>query len=278
MESPESVAGRMANLQSLPDAFVRVDAAVGNPTSSANDIADAITADQGMTTRVLKLANSSLYAFPSRVETVSQAVTIIGTRQIRDLALATAVVDLFGSIECEAISSRDFWLGAFSCGCLARGLALRRREPNAERHFVAGLLSSVGRLALFSELPSEAQAVVADNERGVLAHLAERERIGFDQGQLAAALITRWGLPRALADTMRYQYGEFGKATQPVEPAIVHVASFLLTAGSIGNFGERWVLPLDPSLLSVDVEGLELLVADAEESAADLVELIGGGA
>ncbi len=51
-----------------------------------------------MTAHLLKIANSPLYGFTSRIDTISRAVMVIGTRGLRDLALATSAVDVFSKI------------------------------------------------------------------------------------------------------------------------------------------------------------------------------------
>ncbi|MSP97925.1 MAG: HDOD domain-containing protein [Betaproteobacteria bacterium] len=61
------------------------------PISSSADIAKAVGRDPSFTLRLLRVANSALYRFPSPVETVSKAVSIIGTAQIRNLALSMSV-------------------------------------------------------------------------------------------------------------------------------------------------------------------------------------------
>ncbi|MFW5830563.1 MAG: HDOD domain-containing protein, partial [Planctomycetota bacterium] len=132
--SLDQVLAATGGLHSLPDSYQRVTAVVDHAAASAHDIAQTISQDQAMAARVLRLANSSLYAFPGHVDSVSRAVTIIGTRQIRDLALATAVMQLFAGVESELVSMPAFWLRSFACACFARQLAVQRREPNPERH------------------------------------------------------------------------------------------------------------------------------------------------
>lgn len=275
----DQLAATIRSLQSLPDAYQHIDQVVSLASSSAADIAEAVMRDQGTAARVLRLANSSLYAFPSRVEDISQAVTIIGTRQIRDLALAAAVLEMFGNLSVNELDPSDFWHHSCATACACRLLALRRHEPNAERHFVAGLLASVGRLALYSERPGPAATCVAANRAGTPLHLAEREQYGFDQAALGGALLERWGLPKSLVEAVRLQYGPLTTAHQPLEPALIHLSVWLASAMSFGNNGERMVPPLDTQawdLAGCPEASLEPLVDDIEQQAADLTEILTG--
>ncbi|TVR47390.1 MAG: HDOD domain-containing protein, partial [Planctomycetota bacterium] len=134
---------RVRSPMSLPDSFTRIDAVVRSPTSDARHIAEAVGMDQAMAARLLRLANSPLYGFSSRVDTITRAVAVIGTRQIRDLAMASAVLSLCNGMVCPGISATAFWTHSFAVASLARSLAAARRDPNPERYFLAGLLTTI---------------------------------------------------------------------------------------------------------------------------------------
>ncbi|MEE9275537.1 MAG: HDOD domain-containing protein, partial [bacterium] len=84
-----------SKVPSLPTIFLQINEAVNKPRSSMRDIARIISADQGLSARLLRIANSVFYGFPSKIDTISRAITIIGTKQLRDLALATTVIQMF---------------------------------------------------------------------------------------------------------------------------------------------------------------------------------------
>jgi len=89
---------------SPPTIFLRLNDAVNNPRCSVTDFGNIISEDQGLTARLLKISNSAFYGYPSKIETISQAVLIIGTQQLRDLTLATSVVRLFEGIPEDLIT------------------------------------------------------------------------------------------------------------------------------------------------------------------------------
>ena len=91
-------------IPSLPMIFTRIDEAVNNPRSSLADIGRIISEDSSLTARLLKIVNSAFYSFPSKIETISRAITVVGTQQLRDLALATSVMKLFQGISPDLIN------------------------------------------------------------------------------------------------------------------------------------------------------------------------------
>jgi HD-like signal output (HDOD) protein len=81
----------VGSLVTLPDVYLRISRLIDDPDTSAADIAKGISQDPSFTLRLLKIANSALYRFPSEVTTVTKAVSIIGTSQLRSLALSMSV-------------------------------------------------------------------------------------------------------------------------------------------------------------------------------------------
>ena len=77
------------DLGSPPHVVHRLNELVDDPRASIADIAEVIRTDPSLSARLLRLANSAFYSFPGRVDTVYRALTLIGTKQVRDLAFAT---------------------------------------------------------------------------------------------------------------------------------------------------------------------------------------------
>ena len=74
------------NIPSLPTVYFQLTEAINSPRTSIADISDIISSDSGMTARLLRLANSAFYGFPSEIDTINRALILIGTREVRDLA------------------------------------------------------------------------------------------------------------------------------------------------------------------------------------------------
>ena len=112
-------------LVTLPDVYIRINQLVENPDSTTADIASAVSRDPSFTVRLLRVANSPFYGFSTTVDTVPKAVSVIGTGQVRNLALATAVASAFAGLPNELVSMENFWRHSLFCALTARGLARR---------------------------------------------------------------------------------------------------------------------------------------------------------
>jgi putative nucleotidyltransferase with HDIG domain len=235
----------VVSVASLPGVFLRLSEVVSDPRTSAADVGRVIAEDPGLTARLLKLVNSAMYNFPSRIETVSHAISIVGTAQLQDLALATSVIRLFGSIPQGLVTMESFWRHSVACGVTARALASRRREANVERYFVAGLLHDIGRPIMYMQLPDQSLLAVtrSKEEKKPLVQI-EYELLGFDHSHVGAALLDMWKLPSSLKEAVAHHHHPERATRFPVETAVVHVSDLIANAMSLGSSGETGIPPL----------------------------------
>ena len=224
-ETPEELVSRTADLVSLPDIFIRLKAVVDDPESSMADVAKVVASDPALTARLLKIANSPYFGFPSQITTVARATSLLGTQQIHDLVLATTVTAAFSGIPSELISMQDFWSNSIRCGLLCRRLAQECNVLDSERLFVEGLLHDVGHLIMYQGLPEASAAALLESQRQHRPlFLVERELIGFDYAQVGSALMRSWHFPPGLIESVHYQNEPARAEAFPLEVAIMHIA------------------------------------------------------
>jgi HD-like signal output (HDOD) protein len=265
-EAAEIVRGAVS-LHSLPEVYQRLTRVIDHPRSCVADIAQVVSQDPGLTARLLGLVNSSFLGFPGRIESVSQAVSVVGTAQLQDLALATSVLRVFEGVPQELVDMDSFWRHALASGLLARLLAARRRDPNLERFFVAGLLHDVGSLVLYVQRPNQSRRCLRHAAGGeVPLHEAEAKVLGCDHAEVGRALLAAWHLPLALQDAVGSHHAPSVAFCFPGEAAVVHVADLMADALELGSNGERLVPPLDPEAwarLGIAISEIPAIVAEA---------------
>jgi len=246
-KKPETLLKGLVELSSLPFIYIKINDAVKNPRSSIKDISDIISGDPNLTTRLLRLVNSAFYGFPSKVETVSRALLMVGTQQMRDLALATSVMSLFKGIPGRLVSMESLWRHSVACGLAAGMLAtVRQSEANVERFFTAGIIHDIGRLVIYKKIPETAQEMIlrcrASKEP---LYLIEKEVLGFDHSDLGRMLAQSWNLPPSLAEVLAYHHFPQEAKQYPIETCVVHIADYIAHGMQLGNSGEHYLPPLD---------------------------------
>lgn len=246
--SARSLAAMVGTVPSLPAVFLRLTAVVDDPRSAIRDMEEVVYEDPALAGRLLRLANSAYFGFPGHVDSLSRAITLVGTRQLRDLALATSVLDLFTGVSSELVSMSSFWRHSVSCGLIARALATWRREANAEQFFVAGLLHDIGRLVLLLKASEPMIRALEQSRRDdVLLHAVERDMLGFDHATLGNELLQQWNLPPTICAAVGYHHMPMRAGANVPMAAVVHVADVMANAIAFGSSGMDAVPPLDES-------------------------------
>lgn len=241
---PQELIRTAPTLGSPPVVYQRLVEVLNDPRSGAHEVAAVIGQDTSLTARLLRLANSAYFAFNRPVDSVRQAVTLIGATHVRDIALATSVTSYFKSVPADLINLEEFWKHSLAVGIGARMLAGQRRETNVERFFVAGMLHDVGRLILYVQAPDHARTILnhAQNHECLL-YEAEMELGGFDHGTVGGILMEKWNMSESLIECVSLHHRPQEATRFPVETATIHLADLIANALRLGRSGERMVPP-----------------------------------
>ena len=232
----DALVRQVRDLPALPAAVLRVMQIADDPKASAPDVARALTSDQALAARVLKLANSAFYGASRRISTVSEAVVILGLRTTRNLAMATSCEEMMArEVSGYAMQRGALWRHSLACGSAAQALAKRAHIRGVEEAFVAGLLHDIGKVIL-STYQREKFALVLRRtlERGIPYSEAEQEIFGFDHAEAGARLLERWNLPSSLVSAVRFHHKPLEAPDSSPLPALVHVADAICLTLGIG--------------------------------------------
>jgi HD-like signal output (HDOD) protein len=234
------------SLPEIPSIVFELNEVIANPLSSADQMAQVINKSPALTAMLLRIVNSSFYGLPSRVDRVSLAVTLIGTRELSALALGISIMSVFKSIPSHVLNMQSFLQHSLACGVVSRLLAASKNMRQTEQMFTSGLLHDLGRLIMFIYFPDNALDVLRRAaEEPVCLFAAERRHMGCHHAHIGRYLLNQWRLPLILENTVCFHH-EPDEAPDPVPAAIVHVADILVNALGIGTSGERLVPPLSP--------------------------------
>lgn len=273
----------VGGLVTLPDVFIRINKLVEDPNSNMADIAEAVGQDPSFTVRLLRVANSSFYGFSSTIDTVAKAVSLIGTSQIRSLALATSVASSFEGLPNTLVSMEHFWRHSLYCALAARILAKQARKCDPDAVFTAALLHDIGQLVIFNRMPQlakEALLLVLDSADELPVYLAERQIMEFDHAQVGGELARQWKLPPMLEECIEFHHDISAAQRFPREVALVHIANILALMAEVRTLNTDDVSPIDPQAwevlgLNAD-EVIQLTVETAQEEIAEAEKLFIG--
>lgn len=245
--SPEALARRECRLASFPDIYFQIMDVLNNPRSSITHAAEVVSKDTSLTAKLLRVVNSPFYGFPSRVDSIQRAVTMVGANELSLLALGVSVVQYFQDIPANLIDMKRFWKHSIATGVFARLLAGLKPELQEERFFLGGMIHDIGRLILLKNYPRlSAKTLAVACAKPCHIFEAEREVLGFDHAAVAGALLLAWKFPEGLARMVSLHHPD-ENPDQPDNPdaAIIHLADVMARAYSVQTLDPAFIPPLD---------------------------------
>lgn len=226
-------------LPETPGIILDLNKVLEDPKSSMNDVADIVNRSPSLTALMLKMANSAFYGFVSKIDTISRAVSLIGSREIGSLLMAVTGMRLFSNIPADLIDMSAFIRHSLSCGILSRILAAQKNLISTERLFVAGLLHDIGRLVLYKYFPEQARLILsAAKKTGTSLYEVEKACLGITHEQIAGYLIRKWQLPIPLVKSIAFHHSP-NRYPDSIAADIVHFADIAVNALGLGHSGEH---------------------------------------
>ena len=270
----ERIVTSVLKVAALPEVALKFSEAIKDPLTSNQDLENIVSEDSALAAKVLMIANSALFNFPSKIDTISNAISIIGHKQLSEIILSCSIVAMFKDIPQDVIDMEQFWRHSIAVATAARIVASSRREQNVEKYFTAGLLHDIGKLIIFVEAPKYALEVLKQcDEKKELMHKIEKEVLGFDHARIGAMLLKKWKLPDEVVAAVYYHHMPTLSAGNIIAPAIIHISDILAHALQFGTSGEKFIptlyekawksLALEVEIVSPVLEQLNVQHAEA---------------
>lgn len=188
----------------LSDSFIRIKQLIDDEASTIDDIADVILLDPALAATILKLANSSFFNYPGKIDTISKAVLVLGITEVYNLVIAYFTTKAFKGVNAEPEFLESFWESSVDCALIIKYLGFHLKVPNAERLFILGLMHNLGELVMQQFAPDQMAKIsqLAPNE---LPWIKQRDVFGFSFADCTGELLKLWQLPYSLIEPIRFQ-------------------------------------------------------------------------
>jgi putative nucleotidyltransferase with HDIG domain len=223
IEASSSLAATTAlvtGLKPFPAAAQRVLRMSRDPDGKIGDMCRVIESDPGLLTRVLRVANSALYAPTRPVTSAENAIVRLGMRNVAQIVVALVATGMFSDVDEYGATIRAHCVGV---SVLVRRLAVEVKAIAPEDVFLCGLLHDIGKLLALQSKELDYRAIdEASPGFSDESPLIERRKVGWDHAVLGAHVIEQWQLPRsiAVAVALHHQpgraYAEGGEVAQSV--------------------------------------------------------------
>lgn len=216
------------NLPTLPETYQKLTAELGKADVSMSRIGAIVSRDVAITAKLLQVANSAIFGLRTPVESVVQALNMIGLENVRGIVLAAGAFQIQVTATIPGYHPHEIYGRAVNVGTKSRFIAysfgLRRQE--VDDALTAGLLHDVGKLILLTNFVSEFEkSLQKSKQESITLHRAQEQILGADDAIIGAYLLSTWGLPTPIVDAVAYHYtpSKSGSATIDANAA-VHLA------------------------------------------------------
>ncbi|WP_027357935.1 HDOD domain-containing protein [Desulforegula conservatrix] len=234
MKSVESLISEIKNLKPFPKIAQQLLERIEDPNSSSEDIAELILYDPAITANLLRVCNSAFFSLPRKIESVHEAVNILGMNHIVDLVMVKFGSENFKtSQEGYGLHEGELWRHAVSSALISKDLAARMKIEGAHSIFTASLLKDLGKVVLdrFAANAFEKIYNTAKN-KGISFRDAEKAIIGIDHAEIAGLIAESWGFPPKLVKMIRNHHSP--KDCEGPEAAIIYMADCICMMMGIG--------------------------------------------
>lgn len=262
----EQVIKGVQQVPSLSAVVLEVLASFDREDIEIADLVQKLGQDQGLTARVLRVANSPFYGISSKVGSVGEAVVVLGFHNVRSLVAAAGIINQFPVSEGKGLDRLALWQHGIGTAVCAQVLAKALGRDQALA-FTAGLLHDIGRLVLDAYFHEDFKAAMvhctAEDSTLLDAELAV---LGMEHAQVGFELARRWKFPVSIQQAIRDHHQP--EREQAALTDLVHTANVLCHALDIGNAGYEMVPPLSSSAwtrLGLDWEKMPAQMAEIEQ-------------
>ncbi len=227
MAAPDTVApaslgkvrAHILRMAGLSTTAIKVLRTCNEPNACANDLNRVISLDPVLTGRVLQLINSAYYSLPSKVNSLTRAIILLGINTVKNVVLSFAIFQSFSQRDAfRAFTADQFWTHSLCTAAAAKLLAAGRGVPLSEREefFVAGLMHDIGKIPLNHLFPEAyREAVLNSQNSGQGMRCEENASIGVDHCRVGHMIARKWQLSPALTAALSEHHTPSETAAEP---------------------------------------------------------------
>jgi putative nucleotidyltransferase with HDIG domain len=194
------------SLPQFPENILMVQKLINDPKSEMTDIARQISMDPSFTADLLKIVNSAQYMLTKKVDSISEAVKMVGIRGIKNLMFSYGAEKVLGT---ESDDKKELWDHSYKTAFYAFNLVKNfRKDPNLlDDAYVGGILHDMGKI-VFANVHPDLLDKIRDfsAEKGLPPSLFEDLSAGMNHAEIGALIAEKWNFPENLVSAIRFHH------------------------------------------------------------------------
>ncbi len=237
MSAIQELIKEIKNLSPIPQIANQIMSIVENPKASLSDVADIIVYDPMTTANILRTCNSAYFGMTRKVESVHEAVTLIGLDQIVDLVLLkSGAENLKKEQHGYGLDEGDLWRYSVASALIAKNLAEKKNLATTHMVFTAALLKDIGKVIL-NRFVADAFPKIQElvQSEGYSFREAEKKVIGVDHSELGGLVASNWKFSQKMVYIIQNHHLADKQAREDIETCIVYLSDIICMMMGIGG-------------------------------------------
>ena len=257
-------------LPPMPQVVIKTQELIEDSNADAKKIAETIETDQGIATKVLKVANSSYYGMSGKISSISHASVVLGHKVLGEVVtLAGAEGILNGKLPGYGYDSKDLWKHSLAAAFGAKIISNSKNPDLTKEAHMAGLIHDVGKIILDPYIVEKKEKIESfmENEEKTFFE-AESHYFGFTHADIASEICNKWNFPEAINFAIKYHH-QPGNSDGNELSYILHMADYIACLSGIGYDDDDILYELEEGTmdyLSMTNEGMSEMVLKVTES------------
>ena len=263
----------LKNLPTLPHILLKLIEACNQDSGNSKELSRIIEKDPSLSIKILRMVNSAYYGLPHKVASIRQAVTILGTNAIRNIAVCTSVHEVFNHRKESAdFNLKLFWWHSLKCAVLSNLIAKKITYSHPDEAFLSGLLHDIGRMVLWINSPERYAALWKACKDKPNLLLDGEIRLIATHCEIGAWLLHQWKLPTSIADAISCHHESKSKILKaPLLVQIVYVANALCQEFN-GRAEEAFKTAVD--VFGFEAVDIEAILSQADEETKQVAQTL----
>ncbi len=275
-ELKRKIYSKIDEIPTLPTVLLKLLASLEDRRSNAADIAELISKDPALTSKILKVANSAYYGFPGEITSLERAVALLGFNMVRSLALSMTVINTISSGKrYKCFSEEDLWVHSITVATVMQEIVDRMdfAPEDSEHIFIIGLLHDIGKIVFDQFFSDLFEKVIEEcSANGFKLYMAEQRVFGMDHGEVGGIILKRWKFPRVIYIPIAIHHkSDIPREADQVTASLLKLADSLVL-NTVSSSDENWQEQHQGELQLLGI-GSEV-IKDVSEHIADSQERI----
>jgi putative nucleotidyltransferase with HDIG domain len=247
---------RINEVVSFPPVVAEILQAMSDQNVTTTKVITLIESDQGLTAKILRVANSPFYGLRSDVTNIAQALRMLGLDEIGHLLLTCQMKSRLMSLNTrQQLRLETLWKHSVAAASVSRLLANRFRLPTDGKEYTAGLLHDMGKLVLIQYFPDQYAAIESLITTASKKDIdAELELISITHTEIGKQIGEKWRLPKEYLDVMLYHHRPASSSNHSLLTAVVRLADLFCEQWGFGIAEQAEGFSIDTDCLSILAE------------------------